>query len=733
MSKVQRAFWLTTAALTATASAALAQEKPVAPKSAQAAPTKPATVGEVIIEGAPPPVRTSIDRTSYSVANDLQATAGSISDALRNIPSIEVDVNGNVALRGDQNVTILIDGKPSGRVRGEGKAQALQSLPASQIDRVEVITNPSAAFSPEGTAGVINLITKKTAKPGTTGSVRVNVGSGGRQNGGLSATRKDGKLTLSSDLYLRHDSMKQIFGGDRTFGDPAAGGFTEQRRGVGAGTVEVTGLRTGLDYDPDAKTRISAEVDYSGVTFDTRTSNVLSRVTGAGAPLLGYDTAGGVRQDRDNLELTLSYRRKLGEDHEFNVSVTRELNDEDRSNNALRRFRIPASASTYDDAEYRNHAWRTRLKADWSRPLPGDVKLKLGYEFTEDDNDYELNFLRSLPPAPTSRDATRSNLFRFDRRVQSLFGTYQRPFGKTLTALAGLRLESTQIDLNQVTPGLKSENNDLRLYPSLHLDYRLEEGRRLSASYSRRIQRPDPQAYNAFRVFYDPQNFSQGAPDLRPQRTDSFELGYQYRQRGTIYLATLYYRNGQDQVNDVVRDLGGGAILQTKANVGGFQSAGLELVANGRLPGKVSYNVSSNLLWSEIDGSGLGFGSRQRSAYSAFGRASLSWEATDKDVLQLQGFVNGKRLTPQGYSRPTGGLNLGYRHKFRDNLSAVVSVQDLLDSQRFRSLIDTPSYRETTFSRLRNRGVSVGFTYAFGGGRQRDPGFDFSGGGAPAS
>ena len=152
-----RTVWLATAAALALASPVLAQQPPPKPAAAPADKTQPA-VGEVIIQGAPPPMRTDIDRNSYSVAGDLQATTGSISDALRNVPSLEVDVQGNVALRGDPNVTILIDGKPSGQFQGENRAQALQNLPADSIERVEVITNPSAAFDPNGSAGIINLI-----------------------------------------------------------------------------------------------------------------------------------------------------------------------------------------------------------------------------------------------------------------------------------------------------------------------------------------------------------------------------------------------------------------------------------------------------------------------------------------------------------------------------------------------------------------------------------------------
>lgn len=725
-----RAIWLAGLASALATPPALAQSlapRPAAPAKATPGPT----VGEVVVTGTAPPVRTSIDRKSYSVANDLQATSGSIGDALRNIPSVEVDVNGNVALRGDSNVTIMIDGKPSGMFKGEGKGQALQSLSADRIERVEVITNPSATFNPEGTAGIINLITKKGAKPGTSGSVRANIGSSGRQNGGLSASRKDGKFTTSGDLYLRHDSLKQPFTSRRSFADPAGDTLSEVRRSVSSGMVEVLGTRLGVDYDPDAKTRISAEIDYNNVGFLFDQRETLDRTTGAGAPRLAYDGAGGQRQDRDNLEFTLGYRKKYADDHEFNVSLVRELSTEDRSRVALRQFRLAVAPSAFEDTEYRNRFWRTQVKVDYARPLPGEAKLKVGYEFNADDNDYIVVFGRAAGAAPAAIDPARSNLFRFDQEVHALFGTYERPFGK-LTALAGLRAEATRIDLDQVTQALTSQNDYLRFYPSLHLGYRLDDTRQLSASYSHRVQRPQPQDYNAFRIYNDPSNLSQGNPDLKPQQTDSFELGFQYRKQGTIYLATGYYRRGQDAVNDVFRDLGGGVILQTKANVGKFQSAGLELVANGRLPGKVSYNVSGNLLWTEIDASGLGFGAGRRDAYTAFGRASLNWQATDKDLLQLQGFVNGKVLLTQGYRKPSAVMNFGYRHKFSDRVSAVMTVQDILGTTRFGSGVDTPAYRERVSGGSMNRAVFVGVSYAFGGGKVRD-GFEFGGGGAPGN
>src|SRR3569832_334685 len=155
------------------------------PAAATKADQGPAAVKEVTVTARTDDFRSAIDRRSYDITKDLQATSGSIVDALRNVPSVVVDVNGNVSLRGDANVKILIDGKPSAMLSGQVAAQTLQQLPASQIERVEVITNPSAEFSPDGSAGIINLVTKKTRKPGTTGGMRANVGNEGRWNGGV--------------------------------------------------------------------------------------------------------------------------------------------------------------------------------------------------------------------------------------------------------------------------------------------------------------------------------------------------------------------------------------------------------------------------------------------------------------------------------------------------------------------------------------------------------------------
>ncbi|MCR5874197.1 TonB-dependent receptor [Phenylobacterium sp. J426] len=705
------------------------------PKAPPAKPPagRPATVEGVVVQGQSSGMRVDIDRKSYGVANDLQATSGSISDALRNVPSVQVDVQGNVSLRGDSNVTIMIDGKPSTMFQGEGRAAALQALPADQIERVEVITNPSAAFNPEGSAGVINLVTKQTRKLGASGSVRANVGSDERWNVGVSGSRSDGKLTLSGDLTYRHDTQKVKIDDVRQRLDPASGQFLESRQSSRiSNRIDLILARGGLDYDLDPRSRIS----LSAMIHSIRPSSL-------GYDHLEYDAAGGglarlvdrvipIDQSRDNADLSATWRRKFdGQDHELVVNASQEFGRVERNREALTLFILPASPDTIELGEYDNRTRQTEVKIDYTRPLPADGKLKAGYALQYDDNVYE-NLGRRGPagqPNPPVAPALTYE-FQYEQAINAAYVTYQQPFGD-VTVLGGLRFEDTHLDLDLVVGGpLRARHDYSRVYPSLHLSYALAEGQQLTASYSMRIQRPTADDLNPFLIELDPFNYRRGNPFLEPQETDSFELGYQYRKAGRTLLATLYYRESSKGISDLVRDAGGGVFVTTRENLNESRSGGLELVANGRLTPKLTYNLSGNVYWNEIDASQLGF-AEKRDGYTLSGRGNLNWQVTPKDFVQINGFMNGKRLTAQGHVSGFSMLNLGYRRKVNDQLSFTVTGQDVLDTFKETQTLDTPTLQGKTRRRFSQRGVFVGFTYTFGRQRRPDPGFDFGGGPPP--
>lgn len=724
---------LATAALLAPASAAFAQSQPPAqqPPTARSAladesDDKATAVEDVTVTVDRNAVRTDIDRRSYSLANDLQATTGSVADALRGVPGVQVDVQGNVSLRGDSNVTILVDGKPSGMFNGEGRNDALQQMPADQIERVEVITNPSAAFSPEGTAGVINLVTKKTRRQDArTATVRANVGTGDRYNGGMSGSMVKGPLTVSGDIGVRHDRQEFTVDVDRERIDAATGDVFASRQDVKSDSEgDMYNLRGSLDYDLNPTTRFSAEVRRRAMKFDGDSFEAYEGDDENGVVDTVFDRTADTEFERSNTGGFLRLRRQFdGTEHDLTGDLSFERITADRRSTALTVTSLPAEPNEFEDIRtgFTGDTWR--LKIDYNRPTGTDGKLRAGTEFEWTSNDYDNRGERGLAPGSTLPVPALTNQFLYDQDIQAFWFTYQKPVGP-LTAQLGLRFEAVQIDINQVTSAITDENKYLGLYPTLHLSYELNESQQLTASYSRRIQRPNPQDLNPYVIYVDPFNLRAGNPDLDPQITDSFEAAWQLRQGGKFYVLTAYWRESRDGVTDVVQQLPGGVFLTTRENLAESRNGGVEAIANGKLTSTLSYSLNANAFWNEIDGSGFA-GGETRSGWTVQGYGQLSWQATPKDFLQLSGHLMGDRLIPQGEVKGGGMLNLGYRHKFNDKLSMVVTAQDILGTAEFEQVIDTPQIRERSKREMDFQAVYVGFSWSFGAPRRQPERFDF--------
>jgi outer membrane receptor protein involved in Fe transport len=718
------------------------QGPPAGGAPAKAPPRKadPKTVDAITVTGASSQgMRTSIDRRSYGIASDLATTTGSISDALKNIPSVEVDVQGNVSLRGDTNVTILIDGKPSGLFKGASAAQALQAMPADSIERVEVITNPSAAFSPEGSAGILNLITKTTRKPGRSGSVRFSAGTGGRANGGATASYNSNKLTLTADLSARRDAQDGNGDEVRTIldghGNVLSSSDTQFHQ---RGFAHQWSARASADYDLSDATRLSGELRFFNFGVDITNHAPFVGLGPTGVEIAAFDQRQRFTINHDTGAAQASLRHKFsGDDHVLTLNISRERTNEQMNPQLEQVTTLPVLPDLFTDLRSKSTLILTEAKADYSRPLPDDAKLKAGYDLRVDQNTYNNVGLRGTAPTDAAPDPSQTNLFRYQQAINAAYVTYERPFGDW-TVLGGLRLEEVQLNLDQVTSRVAHDTSYFKPYPSLHLAYQFSPDQQLILSYSKRVQRPNPRDLNPFRVERDPLNFQAGNPDLQPQITHSFEAGYQYKSGGTFYLATLYYRQNAHGVTEVVTDLGDGVLLSTKENLSQSKAAGLELVANGHITKALSFNVSTNLYWNEIDATGQGLDqlldfAGRRSAFEAGGRGSLSWQATAKDSFQFTAQLNAKRLTPQGYADPNFLTFLGYRHKFNESLSAVVTAQDVFGTFRFRRIIDTPTLRDRDSGKPDIQAAFVGLTWTFGAANKRpkDPGFDFGGAGGP--
>ncbi|MGH7956313.1 MAG: TonB-dependent receptor domain-containing protein, partial [Opitutaceae bacterium] len=668
----------------------------------------------------------SIDRKVYHVGKDVVSTTGSVSDLLQNVPSVQVDVEGNVSLRGDTGAEILINGKPSAML-GRNRAAALEQMPAGEIERVEVITNPSAKFRPDGTAGIINLVMKRERAPGYSGTVRASVGNHERYNAALNLGFNPGRHTLHGSASLRHDTRPYFEDEDRSRFDDDGNplGSTLQQS-----TTERRSLsrfvRLGADFKPDDATRIGASIDY-----DDResTRNVTQRS-------LSRDAAGTVSRDYDRLrtgderdgdiEFAFTFEKSFsGRDHELSAELRLGKADEQEDNRFTNRFRTPAGSILIDTTGVRTTEEDTDLSIDYVRGFGAEAKLELGYEGEREQSD--VDFRAADVDALTGAvipDLRRTNRFLYDGTIHALYATYGRPFGR-FGILGGLRLEQAIIDTQEVTTGRAGTNRYSSVYPSLHLSYRLNAAHQLQLSYSHRVNRPDEDELNPFIQYDDPFNLRAGNPALVPEDVHSVEAGYHYDHNDTSYLASIYARRRENGFTEVTRVLDANTLLTTDENLATSQSLGLELGATTRIKKQLALNFSASAYHQEIDAANLGFAGR-RSTMAWNAKLNTSWEATDRLLVQLTTGYSARRLTAQGERHPSHITNLGLRYDLKDKrTSLVLTVSDLFRTLRDRTTLDTPLLKGDVTRRRSSQVIYIGLIYNFGRAGKKDQKLEF--------
>lgn len=694
---------------------------PAAPAATPPAPAAP-PAGVVVVTGTRSEVLATPDRVSFSVANDLQVQTGTLADALRAVPGVEVDVQGNVSLRGDPGVTILVDGRPSAMLRGDNRGQVILSMPSGQIERVEVITNPSADMSPEGSGGVINLVSRQARQNTRSASVRANLGGEGRGAINLNGALSQSGLTVTGDLGYRRFTAGADATQLRSRRDPVSGNFIDSRQDSELDNTNAFGsARFAVDYDLDRQNRLSTELSYRQGAGDVERFDRFSGQNAAAS----FERVSEIDLAQRGLGGRLSWRRSLsGTGHEFVADLEAQGVRMRRAVDALTTF----GGGQRNFERIRNAIDREdfTLKLDYKRPAGTDQSINIGYQADARTSAFDFTGAFGSAPDALVPAPGLTNAFGYDETIHALYGTYRFKLGG-LDTQAGLRLEQVDTRLDQITDAVRFDRGYFRAYPTLHLNYELSDEETLRASYSRRIQRPSPQDLNPYTVYVDALNLRRGNPFLLPEVTDSLEFGLQHRKSGTFYSATGFYRRSTGGVTDFVSDIGNGVFLTTRANLATATRAGAELIANGRLSPELSYNASATLMWHRIDPR-IGGVSEPRSITTGTARANLTWQPTPNDFLQLNANFAGRQLLPQGYRESGPVLNLGYRRKVNDRLSLFATAQDVLDSGRQEVVFETADLRDRIEQRGPGRIVFFGISYNLRGaaGRQRqEPAFDF--------
>jgi outer membrane receptor protein involved in Fe transport len=665
-----------------------------------------------------------IDRQVYDVKSDVNSTNGSAADALNNVPSVAVDPDGTVTLRGSTNVQILIDGKPSAMLQGDNRGATLNALAADDIESVEVINNPGAQFGNEAGGGpILNLVMRRTRRPGGFGSVNANIGSGGRYNTALSGSYNEGRFGVQGGVNVRHDGRDSFGESDRTRIDPltgAASRSTQQSRSEGLN--DSRGFNYALTYNLGDKDTIVGSIVYALRSNDQLSSDHYVRYNSDASLHSDYTRLTNRGGSSENFSWGGRYDHKgdvSGELARLDLRVSTSTNE---SENAYVNAYAVRPAGVLDVQSVQANRSENRiadLTGDYERPVEMAF-LKLGFKVASNVNEFDTAYA-SIDPFTGARTANpvRSNRFALDETNLALYGSYQMRLNERWGLLAGVRTEYTKMKIAQLTSGVGASNDYINVIPSLFATYKISDDSSMRLSYAHRIRRPNANDLNPFVIYRDEFNVSSGNPNLKPTKTDSLELGYESRFWVLDTNLRGYFRKDSGLISERKTFISDTVILTTRDNAGSNRAGGLEFTLSGKVLPKVSLNASGNLAYTEqrIFGSNV-TSDAVRDAVSLSGRARLNYQMSAADQIQLTLNMQGKTLSGQGYRQPNSTANYSWRHTLTPALNLVFNVTDVFNSNRSETITDAEFLKETSLRRSTGRVIYLGLSYRIGGAGQ---------------
>jgi outer membrane receptor protein involved in Fe transport len=667
---------------------------------------------EVVVTGEKPLFSQEIDRKVYNVEKDVAAASGSASDLLRNIPSVEVDIEGNVSLRGSSDVLILINGKNS-PLMGENRAEVLQQMPANSIERIEVITNPSARYRPDGTSGIINIALKKEGGQGLNASVTANGGEEGRYGGNLRLNYRPGETNLFGSYSLRRDKRNRSNSDVRVQdqGMPAMNTYRQEGTSSASPRSHMGMLGVEHEFNRSTTGAISGNYFVNRMTMSDRTG--ITRGEGGITSL--SERATGEESSEEETGLKASLEHKFPEeDHQIQIEVQTSRESEEERTDARSDFAAPGSLAELEKVRNLQKQRSTEVTADYLKPVGEGSRLEAGYyaEFSTYDFDASAESFDNGAGRYVV-DAPQTNRFLQDEALHAVYATYRQSFGP-LGMMAGLRGEKVFRTSNLVTLGTEVRSGYAALYPTLHLTYRAAEAVELQLNYSRRTHRPHAHQLNPFPEYRDPRNVSIGNPYLLPEYTHSLELGCKLETELFNFLPGMYYRYTDNRFTEVVRPLNDSTLLATEENLANDRSAGLEAILSGGVQNLFTVNASANGFYNIIDAGNLGYEST-KSVWSWGGSMTCNVHLTSSTMLQMNANYRSARLTPQGSYSPSGVVNVGFRQDlWSRKVTLVFTVADLFRTMRRELTLDTPALTQRVVSTRDSRVFALSITFRFG-------------------
>lgn len=665
-----------------------------------------------------------LDKKIYNVGKDLTVSGGTVSDVLDNVPSVTVDVEGNVALRGNDDVRILINGKPSGLV-GLNSTEALRQLPAESIERVEVITSPSARYDAEGTAGILNIILRRSKLQGLNGAVTINTGYPTTAGISGNINYRTGNVNIFNTTNYNYREVPgnsftdtEFFNGD----DPSTflredRDFDRLRKGIST--------NTGIEWYVNETASITTALVYRDSNNESETTNIIDELDSGGGLINRTVRFDPEFEDDKTIQYSFNFDKQFNGNSDHRLTFDFQYEDSEEVEASL----INQDGIDVEDVTTAEQQQRILLQTDFVKPIGEAGSFELGYrgEFFDLDTDYRVLFSNDGQNFELSTDL--SNNLLFTQKVNAFYTQYGNRFGEKFSYLLGLRMEDTRIIINQITSADLNRKNYTQFFPTVNLNYEISEDQSVSFGYNRRIRRPRSRFINPFPSRSSATNLFQGNPDLDPSLSDAFDIGYLNRFGKLTLNTSIFYQHATDVFSFVSLDTGTTAIVggtevpvikRTPINLATNDRYGLDLTLSYRPSRKWNMNGSFNL-----------FNSLTRGEFEGqnFDADNLSWFIRFNNKYTLPGkidwqtriFYRGPSETAQSKNKGIFSTDLAFsKDLFEEKASLAFRVSDLFNSRKRMSDNFTPTFDSYSEFQWRERTFNLSFTYRFNQKKTRE-------------
>ena len=683
----------------------------------------------VDVVGQSAEVEIRLDKRVYNVGKNNLIRGGTVSDVLENVPSVSVDIDGNIELRGNNNVRILVDGKPSGLI-GLGGVEALTRLPAESIEKVEVITSPSARYQAEGSTGIINIILAKRFLKGLNGVFNLSGGKNESYNGSANLNYRKGKFNLFTNSGYSDRTNKGRAVQDNVYTTPLESVeryveerfFNRRRHGLN--------LNFGIDFEMTKKSSLTVGYFKNERNGNDQTINEQSQYKIDGVLLTNRFE--NENDEEDSNQINLDFEHKFNEQgHKLTATLQTEKNDEIETSDINSFFE---NGQPSDDSEINTTVEsqeRNLAQIDYVYPIDKNTQFEAGYRGTDNKRiiDFEVEIIDGNDIATT--DENLSNVLDFEQEVHALYTQYGKKFN-AFSFLAGLRFENTRVFVEQLESNIPVNNDSYNGYfPTLNLGYEISPTASITLGYNRRISRPNAWTLNPFQSRSSKTSYFQGNPKLDPSYSNGIDIGYLKQFKKVTLNTSVYYRKSTDAISRVaivtdetvfINGIETPVIRRLPINLGTVEQFGVEFNTSLRLIKGMRTNASVNFFRRIEDGNYQG---------TSYDTDNTSWSGNLRNSYLLPFAIQSQfSVRYRGPSESSFGISKGFLYTdlalskdiFNDYATLNLRFSDLFNTAKYDYQTTTPVAVTDGIYQRREPTYTLTFTYRFRQDKNRERG-----------